>query len=143
MQTMKQSKRNGFTLIEVMITVVIVGVLASIALPNYTAYVKRAKRADAMAVLLKNANWMQQQFTIDNKFPASATVLPFAQSPEAGTARYNISIVVPATANTSQYTLQAVPVAADECATFTLDHTGLRGQSGTASKSATACWAGQ
>lgn len=142
MRYINKSKKNGFTLIEVMITVVIVAILASVALPNYTAYVKRAKRADAMSVLLKNANWMQQQFTINNKFPASATVLPFAKSPEAGTAKYNISIVVPTTANASQYTLQAVPVGTDECATFTLDHTGLRGQSGTASMSATDCWAG-
>ncbi|MCU6435649.1 hypothetical protein LPB67_17870 [Undibacterium sp. Jales W-56] len=96
-----------------------------------------------MATLLKNANWMQQKFTIDNAYPASATVLPFAQSPEAGTAKYNLSIVVPATANTSQYTLQAVPVSTDECGTFTIDQTGLRGQTGTANKSVTDCWAGK
>jgi type IV pilus assembly protein PilE len=139
----QNSSKNGFTLVELMIAVAIVGILAIIALPSYSAYVKRSNRANAMAVLLKNANWMQQRFTLGNAYPASGTALPFAQSPESGTAKYNISIVVPGTPDTGKYTLQAVPVASDGCATFTLDETGLRGQTGTATISATNCWAGK
>ena len=45
-------KVRGFTLIELMITVLIVGILALIAVPSYTSYIKKSRRSDAMASLL-------------------------------------------------------------------------------------------
>ncbi|QIR15196.1 type IV pilin protein [Shewanella aestuarii] len=58
--------RQGFTLIEVMITVVIVGILASIAYPNYTQYVARGARADALAGLMNVSN-LQEQYYLDHR----------------------------------------------------------------------------
>ena len=60
---------NGFTLIELMIAVVIVGILAAIAYPNYTAYVERGKRSEGRALLLEAANLMERYYSNCNKYP--------------------------------------------------------------------------
>ncbi|QOF77143.1 type IV pilin protein [Variovorax sp. 38R] len=65
---------GGFTLIEVMITVAIVAILASIALPSYQQYVIRAKRSAAQAQMMDIAN-RQQQFLIANRSYADTTAL--------------------------------------------------------------------
>ena len=65
---------RGFTLIEVMITVAIVAILASIALPNYRQYVIRSKRSAAQAQMMDIAN-RQQQFLIANRSYADKTAL--------------------------------------------------------------------
>lgn len=65
---------RGFTLIEVMITVVIVAILASIALPSYRQYIVRSKRSAAQAQMMDIAN-RQQQFLIANRSYANTTAL--------------------------------------------------------------------
>ena len=67
-------RRNGFTLIEVMITVVIVAILASIALPSYQRYVIRAKRSAAQSQMMEIAN-REQQFLMANRNYADKTTL--------------------------------------------------------------------
>lgn len=66
--------RGGFTLIEVMITVAIVAILASIALPSYRQYIVRSKRSAAQAQMMDIAN-RQQQFLIANRGYADKTAL--------------------------------------------------------------------
>ncbi|AMP16571.1 type IV pilin protein [Collimonas pratensis] len=131
------SAARGFTLIELMIVVVVIAVLAAIAVPNYTQYVQRGYRAQAMASLLQDANWMQQQFTINNTYPATTAVLP-----QNGSPKYSITVNA---STASSFTLWATPVTNDKCGTFTLDNTGLRStQSGTTPAAASAdCWAGR
>ena len=62
----RQNSQRGFTLIELMVVIAIVGVLAAVAYPSYSDYVTRSKRATAKSILVMLAD-RQEQFFIDNK----------------------------------------------------------------------------
>ncbi len=126
---------TGFTLIELMITVAIIGILAAIAYPSYIQYVQRANRTDAQAIMMEYAQFMERSFATNNTYPAS---LPGTQSPKTGTAKYNLTLPVP-TATT--YTIQATLANGNTdplCGTLTLDQSGLQTEAGTGSLSD--CW---
>src|SRR5262245_647399 len=112
---MMNSTQRGFTLIELMIVICIVAILAAIGYPSYTQYVRRSARADAKAALLENAQFLERNFTVANKYhqdsagaALNSASLPVQQSPRDGTARYTLML---SAAAQSTYTLSAQPVA--------------------------------
>jgi len=88
---MKSGRQNGFTLIELMITVVIIGILASIAMPAYLEYVKRGHRAAAQSEMMDIANRQQQFFLANRVYAADAGTLSYTL-PAVVSARYTAGI---------------------------------------------------
>lgn len=144
---------HGFTLVELMVTLVIVSIITAIAYPSYRDNVNRSKRADARALLLENAQFMERFFTENNSYSQSNAVIPVAPvlpnlvSPRGATGNnvnYNISFrAVPALTQTT-FAIQATPVnsmSTDKCATFTLNNLGQRGTVGSSGGMTTeTCW---
>ena len=80
---------RGFTLIELMIAVAIVGLLAAVAYPSYTEYVKKTRRAEAAAILLEAAQIAERQFSQTGSYAGAP--IP-SQSPSGGSAAYNVAL---------------------------------------------------
>lgn len=118
-------KQNGFTLMELMIAVAIVGVLAAIALPAYTEHVQRTRRSDGQAALLNLAARMEHYFTENNTYVGAtlANVGSNAASPEA---YYTLGI---SNLSGTTYTLTATPQGAqgdDSCGALTINQANVK-----------------
>tara|TARA_R110001599_G_C12272022_1_gene661583 strand:- start:861 stop:1280 length:420 start_codon:yes stop_codon:yes gene_type:complete len=126
------SKVKGFTLIELMIAVAIIGILAAIALPSYQQYIERTRRSLAQADLLELVQFMERRYSTGFDYQATGggnPALPFDTSPRNTNepTAYNISFTTTVTRNT--FTLQAVPTSlqsGDSCTTMTIAQDGTR-----------------
>ena len=131
--THRPRSQSGFTLIELMITVAIVGILGAIAYPSYTEYVRRGHRAEARAGLLQAQQWLERAATATGTYPLAAA---FPDSlTKVPNNRYDISYT-PSGTPVSSFTLTAAPKGAqsgDKCGSYTLTNTGLRGANGSTS----------
>jgi type IV pilus assembly protein PilE len=112
-----------------MVTVAIIGILAAVALPNYTEYVKRASRAEAASYLLDAAN-KEEQFFVDNRTYTS-TLSDLSLSDETENGHFSVEIEL----EDNSFTITAKPIAGPvdgdtDCKTIFITDTGLRGATG-------------
>lgn len=116
---------KGFTLIELMVTVATIGILAAIALPNYTQYITRSNRAAAQAEMLAIAN-KEEQFLLSNRVytDAAGITLSGYSLPSQVSSKYTFAVTVGA-GTVPSYTITFTPTGSQlSDGTLTLDNTG-------------------
>lgn len=119
--------QRGFTLIELMIVVAVVGILTAIALPSYNEYILRGHRAEGRAALLQTAQWMERAATATGEYPKTADFPNSMTSIASG--RYAISIDSDGKTFTATAKAQNAQ-ANDKCGNLTLSNNGLQGAKG-------------
>ncbi len=137
-----RARSGGFTLIEVVVVMAIIAILAAIAIPNYTEYIRRGHRSDAKTALLQVAQW-QERFRTESITNAYSPALPagMATVGSGGAARYTIAVAQPGGNQT--FTLTATRQGSqlgDPCGDFIVDQTGQQTTAG-GIRPALECWA--
>ena len=134
---------QGFTLIELMITVAIVGVLASLAYPSYAQYIVRSNRSSAVSFVMNLAS-KQEQYNLDaRQYTNQLSLLGAASIPTEVSNNYNVTVTADNTVAPPTYSITATPtgtqLARDTlCGTLSINQTGLKTISGTSAVNK--CW---
>lgn len=152
-----QRSMRGFTLLEIMIVVAIVGILAAIAVPSYTSYVTRGKRAVAKAVLTEVASRQENFFTDRRQYSATLAALGYtvdgaddfcviADTTSRSTctdATYKVAMTTTSlSGRVVTFTITATPQGAQarrdtDCTSLTINNTGTKTATGANSAE---CW---
>jgi len=150
-------KPRGFTFIELMVVLALVGLLAVIAIPSYQESVRKSRRAEVRAQLLEVAQYLQRFYSHNDSFATTkagaAATIPseLAKVPRnavPGSQSYDISFATSAASainpGLASFKIQAVrraggPMDGDKCGDFTLENTGARNVL-KATDTAANCW---
>lgn len=128
MPIMRQKlRRQGFTLIELLITVVVIGMLSSIAYPSYKTHVVKTRRAAAQAHLLDVSQY-QQQYLLDARTYATTLAAPLPTAPTDVSKYYTITMET-AVGPPSSFKLTATPISGasqEGDITMTIDNSGVK-----------------
>jgi type IV pilus assembly protein PilE len=158
MQLLTQSRSRGFTLIELVVTMLIAAILAAIAIPAYSTYVRKARRVEAKSALLDIASLEERYFSTQQVYTTSLSDLGYATGSPAsvvvGNSYYSVAAptVILASAPTATTagipaTWSVVATAINDqlkdttCNTFTVTSGGVQTSADTSSNITTAtCW---
>lgn len=139
----RPEQQAGFTLIEILIVVAIVGILAAIAVPNYSSYMIDGRRTDAISFLSEAAGEQIRYFSDNNQYADDMEELGYGDAATFDTPEgyYRVSVSTPA--DMGSFVLTATPVAGGkqagdtECQAFTINDKGVRKNVGGTD---TDCW---
>lgn len=141
---------GGFTLIEMMITMVVLAILGAIAIPIYQSQVRESRRTDARTALLELAAREERYYATNNAYtadPASLGYSGFGTKYPVGNGYYYLD--TPTFSNTASppsFSLEAQPEPGTDqvndaaCTTFSVDSTGAQTATGSGTNSSSACW---
>jgi type IV pilus assembly protein PilE len=141
-----QPPQRGFTLIELMVTVAIISIISAIALPSYSAYTTRARRAAAGSCLLQQALFMERVYASNMRYDQNAGVATTLPAASCATDLNGAYVVAFAASQPTQrtFTILATPqnqqAARDAgCGTLGVDQAGVKGRSGSGT-ALEKCW---
>lgn len=122
-----KTTNGGFTLIELMITIAIMAIIITVALPSYQEYVAKTRRGEAISALMEGAQFLERYYSANGTY-LSGGALPNgfpARTPANGAAMYTIAVQGAPTQ--SAFTLRATragSMAGDDCGNFEITQTG-------------------
>ena len=161
LQRRAATRAAGFTLIELMVTVSIVGILAAVAVSSYGYATRKSRRTEAKTALLSLAAREERYFSTNSTYTNDAGNLGFSATSQTlfqmpvGNNYYQVSVCVgtniPTACNGAQavgpgatFLLQATAIGIQAkdttCATFTVDNTGVQASNTSAPAASTGCW---
>ncbi|MBU6259920.1 MAG: type IV pilin protein [Burkholderiales bacterium] len=147
MRARRRAGRRGFTLIELMVAVAVIGVLGAVAYPSYLGQIAKSRRSDAKTALLATAQSLERYYseratyagaTLGAGCPGNAAAPSCIAPAASGNGYYTIAIT---TQTAAGFTLQATPAGAqagDACGSYTYDQTGTKGVTGALAPAS--CW---
>lgn len=132
--------RKGFTLIELVIAVAIMGILVTIAYPSYTNYVLKSRRSDALATLTQDQMALERCYAQNFSYTAACTSLPaFPQVTPQGF--YSISL---SNLGASTYTLTATPIGTQTkdttCSNMAVNQANVKTATDNTATAQSSCW---
>ena len=151
-------QQRGFTLIELMMVIVILGIVAAIAYPSYVEQVRKTRRSDGKAALLETAQVLERCFTEFNRYnaPAGASGCPAVNGAGNGlagaftTTEEGYYTVAAGSLTATAFTLRATPAGghaddndsskSNRCGVLTYTNTGQKGVTGGSISDFTRCW---
>ena len=122
-------KNRGFTLIEMLVVMVVIGILAAIAIPSYQSQLRRGTRASAQAIMADMANKEQFYLQSQRQYTTDYTQLGISALPQEVSSFYTINITVNSTATPMTFAIKADPVSGTRQAAdgwIQLDSTGSK-----------------
>lgn len=148
MNFIKQKSHLGFTLIELMVTVAIVGILVAVATPAYVSYYAQSYRSDVLRELVRVVNRQEEYFSDQLTYTADMTKLGMGADPyvvESGL--YTIDVVTTDSTDLTQgYLLRATAKAEQakndpSCKSISIDHLGSKSAlDSDGNDSTSTCW---
>jgi type IV pilus assembly protein PilE len=132
--------RNGFSLIELVVTMTVLAILTAIAVPTFANYTHRAKRSDATRTMTIDAQALERCYSQGFTYVGCAQVASSAASAQG---YYTVSV----TTTANSYSITAVPVSPgpqtsdSACQTFQLNNAGTQGAlDGGGNSNTQTCW---
>lgn len=141
---MKRMMQGGFTLVELMIVMAIIGIITAAAYPSYVSHVQKAKRSDARVALNDVTQRQERFFLLNRAYASTFTALGYANNaPTSPEGEYSLTLT---NVTATTYTVNATAVTGrsqvsdGRCRTLSLDQRGTRSAVDSDGTNSTVCW---